>query len=124
MDAQRPSHYTKDLNNFGISGIKFPVTLNQIDKFEQRNPDSSVNVFKLDKKKEINLIPLYATPERNRKYHPNLLQTGNKQKPHYVVINNINRLLFEQTTARNKMYICDYCSASILEESVFSAHEC
>ena len=55
--AQRPSQYTKDLNNFDVSGMKFPVTLNQIAKFEQRNPDFSVNVFKLDKKKEIKLIP-------------------------------------------------------------------
>ena len=51
MNAQRPSHYTKDLNNFDISGIKFQVMLNQIAKFEQRNSDSPVNVYKLDKKK-------------------------------------------------------------------------
>ena len=98
-DAQRPSHYTKDLNNFDISGIKFPVTLNQIEQFEQRNPDFSVNVFKHDKKvdKNVKLIPLYTTPERKRKYHANWLQIGNSQKPHYVVISNMSRLLFEQT---------------------------
>ena len=65
-DAQRPSHYIKDLNNFDISGMKFPVTLNQIAEFEQHNPDFSMNVYKLDKKvdKEINLIPLYTTLEQ------------------------------------------------------------
>ena len=94
--AQIPSQYTKDLNNFDNSGMKFPVTWNQIAEFEQQNPDFSVNVFKLDKKKEINLIPLYTSPERNRKYHANLLQIGNNQKPHYVVINNMNRLLFDK----------------------------
>ena len=74
-NAQRSSHYTGELNNFDISGIKFPLTLNQIAKFEQQNPDFSVNVYKLDKKvdKEVNLIPLYTTPERNRKYHGNSL---------------------------------------------------
>ena len=100
------------------------MTLNQIEKFEQQNPDFSVNVFKLDKKKEINLITLYTTPERKRKYHANLIQIGNKQKPHYVVINNLSRLLFEQTPARNKMYICKYCLQSFLEESGLEAHEC
>ena len=94
--AQRPSQYTKELDNFDISGIKFPVTLNQIEKFEQQNPDFSVNVFKLDIKKEINLIPLYTTPQRTRKYHANLLQIGTSQKPHYVVIINMNRLLFDK----------------------------
>ena len=104
-DAQRPSHYTEELSNFDISGIKFPVTLNQIVKFKQQNPDFSVNVFKHDKKvdKDVKLISLYSTPERNRKYHANLLQIGNNQKPHYVVINNISRLLFKQTPARNKI---------------------
>ena len=124
--AQRPSHYTEELNNFDISGIKFPVTLNQIVKFEPQNPDFSVNVFKLDKKvdKDVKLIPLYTTPERNRKYHANLLQIGNNQKPHYVVINNMSRLLFKQTSARNKMYICKHCLASFLEESGLEAHDC
>ena len=125
-DAQRPSHYTEELSNFDISGIKFPVTLNQIVKFKQQNPDFSVNVFKHDKKvdKDVKLISLYSTPKRNRKYHANLLQIGNNQKPHYVVINNMSRLLFKQTPARNKIYICKYCLASFAKESVLEAHEC
>ena len=62
--AQRPSHYTGKLNNFDISGIKFTVTLNQIEKFEQQNPDFSVNVFKLDEQvdKDVKMIPLYTSP--------------------------------------------------------------
>ena len=122
--AQRPSKYIKDLNNFEISGIKFPVTLKQIEKFEQQNQDFSVNVFKLDKKKEINLIPLYTTPERNRKHHANLLQIGNTQKPHYVVINNMSRLLSDKSSDHKKLYICKYCLASFAKESGLEAHEC
>ena len=124
--AQRSSQYIKDFNNFDISGIKFPVTLNQIEKFEQQNPDFSVNVFKHDKKvdTDVNLIPLYTTPERNRKYHANLLQIGIGQKPHYVVITNMSRLLFDKTSARHKMYICKYCLATFAKESGLEAHEC
>jgi hypothetical protein len=123
-DAQRASKYIKDLNNFDIFGIKFPVTMNQIEKFEQQNRDFSVNVFKLDKKKEINLVPLYTTPERQRKYHANLLQIGNTQKPHYVVISNMSRLLFDKTSDHNKMYICKYCLASFFKEFELEAHKC
>ena len=122
--AQRPSQYTKDLNNFDISGIKFPVTLNQIAKFEQRNPDFSVNVYKLDKKKEIKLIPLYTTPERKRKYHANLIQIGSSQRPHYVVISNMNRLLFDKTSDRHKMSICEYCLATFSKKPDLDAHKC
>ena len=122
--AQRPSHYIKDLNNFDISGIKFPVTLNQIAKFEERNPDFSVNVYKLDKKKEIKLIPLHSTPERKRKYHANLLQIGTSQRPHYAVITNMNRLLFDKTSDRHKMYICKYCLATFAKEPDLNAHKC
>ena len=124
--AQRPSQYVKDLNSFDVSEIKFPVTLNQIEKFEQQNPDFSMNVYKLDKivDKEVELIPLYTAPERNRKYHAHLLQTGNSSKPHYVVINNMSRLLFDQTTDRHKMYICKYCLTTFSKESVLEAHEC
>ena len=125
-DAQRPSQYVKDLNNFDISGIKFPVTLNEIAKFEQQNPDFSVNVYKLDKNvaNEVKLIPLYTTPERKRKYHAHLLQIGNNRKPHYVVINNMNRLIFDQKSDRRKMYICKYCLTMFSKESVLEAHEC
>ena len=125
-DAQRPSHYTEELNNFDIFGIKFPVTLKQIAKFKQQNPDFSVNVYKLDKKVDTNgkLISLYTSPERNRKYHANLLQIGTSQKPHYVVINNMSRLLFEQTAARNKMFICKYCLATFSDESGLGMHDC
>ena len=122
--AQRASKYIKDLNNFDFFGIKFPVTLNQIEKFEQQNPDFSVNVFKLDKKKKIKLIPLYTTPERNRKYHANLLHTGNKQKPHYVVIKNMSRLLFDKTSDHNKLYVCKYCLTTFSKESGLEAHKC
>ena len=124
--AQRPSHYTKDLNNFDISGIKFPVTLNQIAKFEQQNPDFSVNVFKLDKQvdKDVKMNPLYTSPERNRKYHANLLQIGNNQKPQYIVIKNMSRLLFDKTSDRHKMYICKYCLTTFSKESGLEAHEC
>ena len=125
-NAQRPSHYTEELNNFDISGIKFPITLNQIEKFEQPNPDFSVNVFKHDKQvdKDVKLIPLYTTPERNRKYHANLLQIGTSQKPHYVVINNMSHLLLENTSARNKMYICKYCLTKFAKESTLEEHAC
>ena len=83
------------------------MTLHEIAKFEQQNPDFSVNVYKLDKNidKDVKLIPLYSTPERNRKYHAQLLQIENIRKLHYVVISNMNGLLFDQTSDRRKTFV-------------------
>ena len=102
------------------------MTLIQIEKFEQQNPDYSVNVYKLDKKFDtsVKLISLYTSPERNRKCHANLLQLGNNQKPHYVIINNMSRLLFDKTSDHNKMYICKYSLTAFSKESNLEAHEC
>ena len=81
--------------------------------------------IKLDKKKEIEVdLPLYSTPERNRKYHANLLQIGNSRNPHYVVISNMSRLLFDQTSDRHKVYNCKYCLATFSKESDLDAHKC
>ena len=40
----------KDSENFDWTGIDFPVSLQQIDKFEKQNP-YSINVFGIDGKK-------------------------------------------------------------------------
>ena len=36
----------------------------------------------------------------------------------------MSRLLFEQTPARTKMYICKYCLAKFAKESTLEENEC
>ena len=58
-----------------MSGIRTPVEITQIKKFEKQNCEYSVNVYALDEIKTKSrdnkaiLFPLYNTKERNRKYH-------------------------------------------------------
>ena len=70
-------HYKKHLGELNMTGIRTPVEITQIRKFEKQNRDYSVNVYALDSSKEksrdnkVILFPLYNTKERGRKYHDN-----------------------------------------------------
>ena len=82
-----------------MSGIRTPVEITQIRKFEKQNCEYSVNVYALDEIKSKTrdnkaiLFPLYNTKERNRKHHANLLLVTSGDKRHYVVIKSLSRLL-------------------------------
>ena len=59
----RAYHYKKDLTNFNLDGLKFPLPVKQISKFEKQNSEFSVNVYALDEVKnksrenKVNLYP-------------------------------------------------------------------
>ena len=42
---ERPSKYKAHLGKLNFTGIEFPVSLKDIDKFEKQNPEIEVNVF-------------------------------------------------------------------------------
>ena len=46
---ERPSKYKEHLGMLNFTGIDFPVSLKDIDKFEKNNPEIGVNVFGYDK---------------------------------------------------------------------------
>ena len=114
-----------------MSGIRTPVKITQLKKFEKQNRDYSVNVYALDSSKEksrdnkVILFPLYNTKERNRKYHANLLLVTSGDKRHYVVVKNLNRLLRGRTgdTGGNNSFVCRYCLYSFKHEDTMKEHE-
>ena len=48
-NPERPSKYKEHLDKLNFTGIEFPVSLKDIDKFEKQNPEIGVNVFGYDK---------------------------------------------------------------------------
>ena len=78
-NSNRPYAYKRDLKNFNTSGLVFPMTVNQIDRFERQNEEFSICVYALDESREksrknkVNLYPVYVSKHRNRRYHVNLL---------------------------------------------------
>jgi len=54
-----------------FKNIEFPMTLNQIKKFENLN-DISINVYCIEKQKELSILPIRFTEKKMDK-HVNLL---------------------------------------------------
>ena len=128
-NPNRAFHYKKDLQNFNSDGLKFPLPIKQIPKFENRNEDFSVNVFAVDEEKikcrenKVNLFPVHTTTHRNRKYHANLLLIRSGEQSHYVVIKSLSKLLKGRVENGGQNYfICEYCLYSFSTEILLQKH--
>ena len=115
---------------YNWKGLKFPVSIKKIDKFEKNNPGIAVNVLFSNKKNQN--IYTARRSERNVKCKKqvNLLMIVDGEKRHYTAINNISKLLsklngktrrayhfcmnclngFRKASARDKHY--EYCSSN------------
>ncbi|XP_077263129.1 uncharacterized protein LOC143897999 [Temnothorax americanus] len=119
--AERESsypHYTSVLN---LTDIEFPMTLNQIKKFENHN-DISINVYSIEKNKELAILPIRVT-DRKMDRHVNLLYVHNDNVGHFAWIKNLSRLVSSQVNKnRNKKYFCDRCLHYFYTSEKLEAH--
>ena len=117
-------HYTPFLHELDYSGLTFPLKLRQIRKFEEQNPNISVNVLYQDEE-TYTIMPLRVTKHRNRQHHVNLFllyddgvkEDGTEKPPtdpttetpaeeaaaepkyHYTLVRNLSALLRQDTKA-------------------------
>nr|XP_018911627.1 PREDICTED: uncharacterized protein LOC109040241 isoform X1 [Bemisia tabaci]XP_018911628.1 PREDICTED: uncharacterized protein LOC109040241 isoform X1 [Bemisia tabaci]XP_018911629.1 PREDICTED: uncharacterized protein LOC109040241 isoform X1 [Bemisia tabaci]XP_018911630.1 PREDICTED: uncharacterized protein LOC109040241 isoform X1 [Bemisia tabaci]XP_018911631.1 PREDICTED: uncharacterized protein LOC109040241 isoform X1 [Bemisia tabaci]XP_018911632.1 PREDICTED: uncharacterized protein LOC1090402 len=77
----------------------FPMTLSALDSFEERNPDTTVNVYGSDDLGDIH--PLRISPKQAVD-HTNLLYYNN----HYTYIKNLKNLLSDE---RKYKFVCEKC---------------
>ena len=86
-------------DNLNMKGIKCPVELKDINRFEKQNPDISVIVFGFDVKKK-NFYPLRISKHAyKRKLNVNLLLIEEDGETHYCLIKNLSRLLSSQCSS-------------------------
>jgi hypothetical protein len=71
-NAERISKYRPFLNTIDLSGLKFPVAVNQVSRFEKNNPDMSVNVYAFVEEGQ-EIIPKYVTRCYRREKHVDLM---------------------------------------------------
>ncbi|XP_070169355.1 uncharacterized protein [Polyergus mexicanus] len=119
-------HYTTVLN---LKGVKFPMSLNRITKFERIN-DISINVYIVRDKKEgkggCRVVPLRLTDDKKDR-HINLLyfddMTRRDNVTHFAWIKNLPRLVGSQLSGRrNKSHICDRCMHYFRTSDKLSTH--
>ena len=88
-------------NNFDWSGIEFPVSLKQIDKFEKQNP-YAINVYGY----EGDVYPLKIS-KKHKTQVINLLIISSDETNHYCWIKNMSRLLSSQVN--NHQHVRTFC---------------
>jgi len=104
----RASQYVKFMSMLNMDGIKTPVDISSIDKFEKQNPDISVNVLGVDD--ERNIISIRTSKFcSQRQYHVNLLMVTDQNKFHYVSVQSLSRLVTSRIKYNGKKYLCHYC---------------
>jgi len=106
-NAERKSSYPNYTTVLNLKDIEFPMTLNQIKKFENRN-NISINVYCIEKKKELSILPIRIT-DRKLDKHVNLLYVqDNNDMGHFVWIKNLSRLVSSQISRKEHIkFFCD-----------------
>ena len=79
--------------NLDFEGIKFPVKIKDIHKFEKKN-SICISVFIFEKKEK---YPIYVSKKCFEDKHSDLLLIGGEGKGHYVLIKDFNTFMYNHT---------------------------
>ena len=105
-------------NNFDWSGIEFPVSLQDIVKFEKQNP-YVINVLGYEKDY---LYPIRISKKRGCEVIV-LILLSNGETNHYCWVKNVNRLLSSQIDKNNnKLEFCLRCFNHFYEKKYLEDH--
>ena len=109
-------------NSLNTKGIKFPVRVKDISKFEKLNPGlPGINVFSVNENNKF--YPLRMA-QRDPQKTIDLFLYEEEGKYHYLLIRNFSRLFQSQITSRTngKIFICKRCFTHFSKEELFQRH--
>ena len=106
------------INKLDYSGIEFPVTTKQYNKIEKQN-EININVFGYENKQP---YPIYVSKEKYEDCINLLLITEEKNK-HYVLIEDFNRFMYNQTKHKESKHFCMHCLQCFSSERVLNDHK-
>ena len=106
------------IKKLDYSGIEFPVATKQYNKIEKQN-EININVFGYENKQP---YPIFVSKEKYERQMNLLLITENENK-HYVLIENFNRFMFNQTKHEHRKHFCMYCLQCFSSEEVLKNHK-
>ncbi|XP_022809457.1 uncharacterized protein LOC111346436 [Stylophora pistillata] len=101
-------------------GIKFPMEVKDIHRFETLNPGIAVNVFSY----EGELQPLRVSKIEKINTHIDLLLISEGEKKHYCLIKSLSRLISSQLSKNeHKKFICRRCLNYFGSQKLLNTHD-
>ena len=94
-------------------GIEFPVKISDIDKIERRN---KINISVLGYKGRKRFYPIRMSKGEYDDHMELLLLEDGEGSLHYVLIKDVNRLLYSVSKHKGKAYFCLHCLHSCVSE--------
>ena len=117
-NPQRVSNLRKFTDNYDWSGLKFPVSIKDIEKFKNKN-NVSVNVLVVEEKD----IYICRKSNHRRDREINLMLISEDDRWHYTVIKSLSRLVTSRNTKHHgKQYFCTNCLQGFMLESSRDEH--
>ena len=123
-DAEWIGDLKKYENSLNTKGITFPISKNDINKFENLNPDlPGINIFYLDEKECIR-PSREIMKGKDCKNTIDLFLIEEDGKSHYTLIKNFHRLVRSQKIGSNKgkLFICKRCFSHFSKEELLDKH--
>ena len=106
------------INKLDYSGIEFPVNIKQYNKIEKQN-EININVFGYENKQP---YPIHVSKEKYENHIELLLITETDNK-HYVLIEDFNRFMYNQTKHKESKHFCMHCLQCFSSERVLTDHK-
>ena len=124
--ANHPERLDKTLKSeietLNTTGIEYPVSLQDIKKFECLNSNISITVFGYNEKDKV--FPLRISEHSNRSCKIKLLLVEKEGVSHYCLIENFSRLVSSQISGHNgKSFLCDNCLNPFPTEESLNKHK-
>ena len=123
-NPQRVSHYEPFKDELNFLGIEFPMTIDQIPKFEKLNPEISVTVLGIeeaDKKDQASKLFPLRVPDKQQEHHVVLIYWSQGENHHYAWVKNLNRLLVSTKRIRNQTF-CERCFQGFTKPELLHNH--
>jgi TusA-related sulfurtransferase len=122
-NADRNTKYRSHLNSTDLTGLKCPVPVNKIARFEKNNPTISINVYALGKDGQ-EMIPKFVTKcgARERNVDLLLFSAETDDNFHYTWIQNLSALICHRTKHESVVHVCPHCVHPFTSSRAFAEH--
>ena len=123
--ANHPERLDKKLkekeNTLNMDGIEYPVSLKDINKFKNQNPNVSITVFGYERKI---VYPLRNSYNTDREHNIILILIKEEGVNHYCLVKNLSRLLSSQVSKhKEKHHFCMRCLNAFWTHKSLNKHQ-